>query len=47
MEQEVEAAVNALTTHWDDPTICRWEGHCPVLLTVLAWILEHSQYGEA
>ncbi len=47
--QEVEAAVNALMTHWENPTIgiSHWEGHSPVLLTVLAWILDEWVPAEA
>ena len=47
--QEIENAVNALTAHWENPAreFSTWEGHNPVLLTVLAWILSEWVPAEA
>lgn len=47
--QEIEAAVNALFNHWENPAreSSNWEGHSPVLLTVLAWILDEWVPAEA
>ena len=43
---EIEKAVNALVEHWEGEE-SHWEDLSPVLLTVLAWIIDEWVPGEA
>tara|TARA_R110000824_G_scaffold373638_5_gene564034 strand:- start:468 stop:617 length:150 start_codon:yes stop_codon:yes gene_type:complete len=44
--KEIEEAVNALVDHWEGEE-AHWGSLNPILLTVLAWILDEWVPGEA